>query len=49
MDESKRIMQGRHIRRRQEKDYGEDMGGSDVSVLGDAPLRIVVGDPTPFR
>tara|TARA_A100001391_G_scaffold40259_1_gene22502 strand:+ start:22620 stop:23906 length:1287 start_codon:yes stop_codon:yes gene_type:complete len=45
MDESKRIMQGRHIRRRQEKDYGEDMGGSDVSVLGDAPLRIVVGGP----
>lgn len=45
MDESKRIMQGRHVRRRQEKDYGEDMGGSDVSVLGDAPLRIVVGGP----
>ena len=41
----KRYIQGRFPIRRRKKDYGEEMGGQDVTVVGSAPLRIIVGGP----
>ena len=41
----KRYIQGRFPIRRRKKDYGEEMGGRDITVVGSAPLRIIVGGP----